>query len=153
MVTAVAVLHRPRRDVAGGIGADGSLGHLVQRDFGAVHHHARVERDQAVRRGQQRIDVDFLDPALLGHQRAEAHQEHFERGQIHRLAAAHAFQRLVDLGLLHHAPRQRGVQRRQAERAVLEDLDQLAAGAEQQHRAELRIEAAADDQLVGVLAA
>ena len=37
-----------------------------------------------------------------------------------------------------------------AKRAVLEDLDQLAAGAEQQHRAELRIEAAAEDQLVAV---
>ena len=42
------------------------------------------------------------------------------------------------------------VQRRQGQRAVLEDLDQLPAGAEQQHRAELRVEAAADDQLVAV---
>ena len=77
----------------------------------------------------------------------------FERRQVHRLAAAHALQRLVDLGLLHHAARQRGVERRQRQRAVLEDFHQLAAGAEQQHRPELRIEAGADDQLVGVLAA
>ena len=48
--------------------------------------------------------------------------------------------------------RQRGVQRRQGQRAVVEDLDELAAGAEQQHRAELRVDAAADDQLVAVAA-
>ena len=59
-------------------------------------------------------------------------------------------QRGVDPGLLHHPPGQRGVQRRQRQRAVLEDLDELAAGAEEQDRAELRVEAAADDQLVAV---
>ena len=76
---------------------------------------------------------------------------YFECGKIHRPAAAHAFERLVDLGLLHHAARQRGVERRQAERAVFKDLDELAAGSEEQHRTELRVEAAADDQLVRVL--
>ena len=59
-------------------------------------------------------------------------------------------QRGEDPGLLHHPPRQGGVERRQGQRAVLEDLDELAAGAEEQHRAELRVEAAADDQLVAV---
>jgi hypothetical protein len=44
------------------------FGSSVLRDLGAVHHHARIERDQPVGRGQQRVDVDFLDPALLGHQ-------------------------------------------------------------------------------------
>ena len=60
------------------------------------------------------------------------------------------FERREDPGLLHHPPGQRRVQRRQGQRAVLEDLDELAAGAEEQHRAELRVEAAADDQLVAV---
>ena len=49
---------------------------------------------------------------------------------------------------LDQAPGERRVERRQGQRAVLEDLDQLAAHAEQQDRAELRVEAAADDQLV-----
>ena len=57
---------------------------------------------------------------------------------------------VIDLGLLHHPAGQRGIERRQGQRAVLEDLDELAAGAEQEHRAELRVEAAADDQLVAV---
>ena len=71
-------------------------------------------------------------------------------GQVDRIAPAHTLERLVDLGLLHHAPRQRRVERRQTERAVLEDFDQRAAGAEQQDRPELRVDAAADDQLVAV---
>ena len=115
-----------------------------------MHHDARIERQQPLRRRQQRVDVDLLDPRLLDHQLAEAHQQLFQRREVHRLAAAHALQRREDLGLLHHAPGQRGVQRRQRQRAVLEDFDQLAAGAEQQHRAELRVEAAAEDQLVAV---
>ena len=49
-------------------------------------------------------------------------------------------QRREDPGLLHHPPRQRRVERRQRRARGPEDLDQLAARAEQQHRAELRIE-------------
>ena len=115
-----------------------------------MHDHPRVQRQQPLRRGEQRVDVDLLDPALLDDQVAEPDQELLERGQVHRRAAAHALERREDLGLLHHPPRQRGVERRQAQRAILEDLDELAAGAEEQHRAELRVEAAADDQLVAV---
>src|SRR5205823_4366283 len=59
-----------------------------------------------------------------------------------------ALQRLEDLRLLHHAPGQRGVERRQRERPVFEDFDKLSTGAEQEHRAELRIQTAADDNLV-----
>ena len=69
---------------------------------------------------------------------------------IHRLASAHALQRGEDLGLLHHPQRQSGIQRRQRQRAIFEHLDQLTAGAEQDDRPELRIEAAADDQLVAI---
>ncbi len=81
---------------------------------------------------------------------AEPNQKLLERGQVHRRAAAHALERGEDLGLLHHPPGQRGVERRQPQGAVPEDLDELAARAEEQHRAELRVEAAADDQLVAV---
>ena len=52
--------------------------------------------------------------------------------------------------MLHHPAGQRGVERRQRQCAVLEDLDELASRAEEQDRAELRVEAAADDQLVAV---
>ena len=66
------------------------------------------------------------------------------------LAAAHALERGVNFRALHHAARERGVERRQAERAVLEHFHQLAARAEQQHRAELRVNAAAEDDFVAV---
>ena len=52
--------------------------------------------------------------------------------------------------LLHHPAGERRVQRRERQRAIAEDLDQLSAHPEQQHRPELRIRAAADDQLVAV---
>ena len=52
--------------------------------------------------------------------------------------------------MLHHPPGQGGIEWRQGQRAVLENLDKLAAGAEEEDRAELRIETAADDQLIAV---
>ena len=70
------------------------------------------------------------------------------RRQVDRLPSAHALERFEDLGLLDEPPRQRGVQRRQGESAILKHFHQLPAGAEQQHRAELRVDAAAEDQLV-----
>jgi len=55
-----------------------------------------------------------------------------------------------NLRLLHQSSRERGVERRQAKRAILEHFHQLTAGAEQQHRAKLRVDAAAQNQLVAV---
>ena len=49
-----------------------------------------------------------------------------------------------------HSARQRRIQRRKPERAILEHFDQLAARAEQQHRPELRINAAAENEFVAV---
>ena len=115
-----------------------------------MEHDAGIERDQALRRGEQRVDVDLLDPALFDDELAEADQQLVERGEVDRRAAADALQRGEDLRPLHHPPRERRVERRQRERAILIDLDQLAARPEQQHRSELRVERAADDQLVAV---
>ena len=89
---------------------------------------------------------------LLDDELAEAHQELLQRREVDRRPAAHALERLEDAGPLHHAPRERRGQRRQGEGPVLEDLDELAARAEQQHRPELRVDAAADDELVAVQA-
>jgi hypothetical protein len=51
-------------------------------------------------------------------------------------------------GLLHSPARQRRGERREGEGAVPVDLDELAAGAEEQHGAELRVYAAPDNDLV-----
>lgn len=55
----------------------------------------------------------------------------------------------MDAGAFHQPPGQGGVQWRQGHGAVAEHLHQQPAGAEQDHRAELGVDAAADDQLVG----
>jgi hypothetical protein len=49
-----------------------------------VQHDARVERDQPIRGGEQRVDVDLLDRPLLHHELAEAHEEPLDRGEVHR---------------------------------------------------------------------
>ena len=60
-----------------------------------VQHHARVERQQALRRSEQRIDVDLLNPAVLDHQSAKPHHQIFQRVQVDWPASANPFQRGV----------------------------------------------------------
>ena len=150
MVTLRAVLHLPAGGVLGRVGPDGQLGQLVLGRLRVVQDDAGVERDQVVAGGKQRVDVDLLDPALFGDELAEADHELLQGGEVHRLAPAHAFEGVVDLGALHHAPGQGGVERRQGQGLVLEHLHELAAHAEQQHRPKLRVNAAAQDDLVAV---
>ena len=113
-----------------------------------VQQHARVQSQQPSGRGHQRVDVDFLDPRLSHHQLAETHQQLFQRRHIHRGASAHSLQGGEDARAFHHPPGQRRVERRQSQRAVLEDFDQLPAGSKEQHRPELRVDAASNDQLI-----
>ena len=77
-------------------------------------------------------------------------QKLLERRQVHRPAAANASERREELGLLHHPPGQRGVERWQAKGAILDNLNKLAPRAEKKYRPELGVDAAADDQLVTV---
>ena len=121
-----------------GYGRMAGRGSSSSRTFGPWRITRRVERQKPLRRGEQGVDVDLLDPALLDDQVAEANQKLLERGQVHRLAAAHAFERREDLGLLHHPPGQGGIERRQPERTILEHFDELTPRAEKEHRAELR---------------
>ena len=113
-----------------------------------MQDHSCIQRDNAFRRSKHGVDVDFADAALLDDELAEAHQEFFERGEIDGLAPAYTFQRGEHLGLLHHAAGERRVQWRQREGAVFENFHQLAAGAEEQDRPELCVDAAAQNQFV-----
>ena len=87
---------------------------------------------------------------LLDDQIAEPNQERGQRVEIDRRPPADAGERRGDPRLGDRAAGQRHVERRQRQRAVAKHLDQLAARPEQQHRAELGIERAAQDQLVAV---
>ena len=135
-----AVAQLPRADVLRGIRPDRERRQRVFAHVRAVQDDAGIERDELLLGDEQRVDVDFLDPALLDDELAEAHEQFFERGEIDWRPAAHALERGEDARLLHQPARERGIERRQAERAILEDFDELTARAEEQHRAELRIE-------------
>ena len=111
-----------------------------------MQNHPRVEGDEASRRGQQRVDIDFLYPVLLSDQLTESDEQLIQLGEIDRAVTAHPFERVEDACLLDQPPRKRGVERRQCKRSIFENLDQLTARAEEEHRTELRIEAAAQDQ-------
>ena len=115
-----------------------------------VDDHPGVERQEPFGRREQGIDVNLLDPALLDDQIAKTDEQLLERRQVHRPPAANPSKRRENLGLLHHPAGQGAIERRQAEGAILDDLDQLATRAEEKNRAELGVEAAADDQLITV---
>ena len=119
-----------------------------------VQDHARIQRDDLFRRNEQRIDVDFLDPALFDDQLAEAHQQVFQCGADQSAARPRNpfFSARVNLCSLHQPSRQRAIQRRKAKRAILENFDKISTGTEQQHRTELRIDTAAEYQFVTVSA-
>ena len=135
-------------DVLGRIWPDRRPGKLRVGDVGAVEHDARVQRDDALGGREQWIDVDLLDGRLASHELAEADEQLLQRAKVDRLLPAHAPQGLVHPGALHHAARQRRVERRQPQGTVLVDLDQRPARSKEQHRPELRVDARAEDQLV-----
>ena len=137
-------------DILHRVGADGRSRQLVVGHLRVVQDNPSVKRHDTVRPGEQGIDVDFLDSGLFDDKLAEAHHQPFQRIHVHGFAPAHALQRLEDLGPLHHAPGQRGVERRQTERPILEDLDQRTAAAKEQDGTKLAVLAAPDDQLIAV---
>ena len=112
-----------------------------------VQDDPRVERERRLGRDQKRIDVDFLDPSLLRNELTETHEQLFERAQVDRALSAHAAERLVNARSLHHAACQSGIEGRKGERAVFEGLDEVPARAKKEHRAELWIDTAPNNQL------
>src|SRR5450756_1596356 len=142
------VLQFPRSDILHWIRTDGRAREFVFRRLQIVQYDAGIEREDAFGGDEQGIDVDLGDPRLLDDELAEADHQLFESGDVHGLASTYALQRPENFCALHHAPGKRAVQRGQSQRAVLVYFDKLAAGSKQQHRAELRINAAADDEFV-----
>ncbi len=143
-----AVARRPLPHVLARVGPDGRPRQLGLVHLGPVERDARVEGEQSLGRGEQRVDVDLGDPALLDDEQAEADEQLLQRGGVDRPPAADAAKRAGDRRPLDHPPGQRRRQRRQPQLAVAEQLDERAAHAEEQHRPELRVDRRADDQLV-----
>ena len=85
-----SVRRSPGSDVLAGIGANGEPRQVGFVDILArARSRARRGRDP-LGRGEQRIDIDLLDPRLLDDQLAEPHQELLKRGQVDRRPAADA---------------------------------------------------------------
>ena len=83
-------------DVFGRVRANGGPGQLRDRERGIVQDDARIQRDDARRRRQQRVDVDLVDPALVGDEIAEAHEQRREAVEIDGGPAANTAQRPRD---------------------------------------------------------
>ena len=130
------------------IGANGGTGQVGFRRVNGMQNNASVQGDQAGGPGEQRVDVNLLDPRLRNHKLAELDQQFLQLVNIHGSAAADAIECGPDPGSLHQTARQGGVQRRQSQGMVFVDLYKLASRTEEQHGAELRINAAAQNQFV-----
>src|SRR5829696_852262 len=118
--------------------------------LGIVQNDAGVEGYQALLRGQERVDIELLDPGLLDDELARTNEQPLQGADVDRRPSPDATERLEDAGPFHHSPGERGGQRREGEGPVPVHLDKRAAGPEEQYGTELRVQAAADDQLVAV---
>src|SRR5918995_1759092 len=115
-----------------------------------VQNYAGVEGYQALRRGQERVDVELSYPGLLDDELARANEQPLQGADVDRRPSPDAAQRLEDASTFHHPSGERGGQRREGEGPVPVHLDQRAAGPKEQDRTELWVQAAADDQVVAV---
>ena len=79
-------------DVLARVRADGEPRQLVLGHVGVVQHDPRVERDEPLRRGEQRVDVDLADPALLDDELAEPDEQLLEGVEVDRRRPADALQ-------------------------------------------------------------
>src|SRR5918994_1466172 len=118
--------------------------------FRVVQNDTGVEGYQALWRGQERVDVELPDPGLLDDELARANEQPLQGADVDGRPAPDATQRLEDAGPFHHPPGERGGQRREGGGPVPVQLQQRTAGPEEQDGTELRVQAAADDQLVAV---
>src|SRR5215218_3913061 len=131
-----------------GVGPDGGAGQLLFFCFRVVQDNAGVERDQALRGGEQRVYVELSHKGLLDDEPAETHEQLLQGSQIHRRPAPDTLEGLHDAGAFDQPARQGRGERRQGQGGVAVDLNELAARPEEQHGPELRVYATADDKLV-----
>mmetsp|Transcript_69491 Transcript_69491/g.145134 ORF Transcript_69491/g.145134 Transcript_69491/m.145134 type:complete len:223 (+) Transcript_69491:1020-1688(+) len=126
-------------------------GRLRQRfHLGGVEQDTRVQGEDTIWGGNEGVDVALHNLGVVHDHDAESHHDFLELVGVDTLHASNTLQGLVDLGLMQHLGGQVGVERRKAQGGILEDLDQGAAHAEEDDRAELRVEAGAEDDLVAL---
>lgn len=99
---------------------------------------ARIERDDARRVRQQRVDVDLRHLRQVGGELRQAHEDFRHLGAVHRRHVAIAGHLPGDAGARDHVAGNPHVERRQRQRAVLDQFHRLAAAAEQ-HGTQLKV--------------
>ena len=109
--------------------------------------HPGVQREGALGVAQQRVDVDLGDARLAGQQLGDRQQGAHHGVDVGGRHIAPAVQQPGHACALDQRAGQRGVQRRQGHCPVGHHFHGGAALAEQQDRAELGVDAAADDEL------
>src|SRR5215470_9075635 len=103
-----------------------------------------VDRDRAMPRSthDERIDLDVAQPgAMVEKEAAERERCGFERGAIGVRSSAKPGKERRELQAVDHRGDVVRAQRKQPQRGVLGELDQHAAGADEQHRSVKRIAA------------
>src|SRR5262249_25348435 len=118
-----SVLQAAFRDILDGIRTNRWPRQMVRLDGGIMNHNPRIQRQQALRSRQQRIDIDFLNPWLLDDELTEADQYFFESSEIYRFAAMPTAQGFIDSCLLHHPLRQCRIQWWQTQGVVAVNLN------------------------------
>src|ERR1700741_4924779 len=107
---------------------------------------ANAESNCASRRGQERIDVDFLNQRLFGYELAKPGQEIFKCGQVCACLAA-ALQSCVGPRSLHQTFGKRCVQRRQTDSTIERSGYQPSTSTEKDDWSKIRINSLSKDQL------
>ena len=93
---------------------NGQLRTLPRRSVGGTEQQTRVQGDDALRLGQHRVEIDFLNLREVHQQLTEARQQRLQRFEIDRFLTAHASERLLNLGAFHQSPGQHAIERRAA---------------------------------------
>src|SRR5487761_2427287 len=108
-----------------------------------MEDHPRIERQTSFAGYEKWIDIDLLDPWLLGHELAEICEQRCQRCGIDWLLAPRASERRPDTQSFHHTPGKGFIHRRKFKDGILHHFGEDAARAKKDYRTELRVDAAA----------
>jgi hypothetical protein len=100
---------------------------------------AGIEGDDAMRVGEQRVDVELTDLGAIGGELAKPDQHFDDSLDFRRWLAAVPLQELPHPCARHQPARQQRIERRQLERSIMHDLDGSASLAERHDWAEHRV--------------
>ncbi len=139
-----AVLQFDTPDEIGRVRMDRDVVVGPRRGRPALHAEARIDDDGAGRGHDHRVEVQRADLRHLADEFRDAQQHRLHRVHVRGGRAAQWLQRLVRARTHDEVLCEVGIERRQGDRAVADDLDQRAAEAEADGRAENRVAHDAD---------